>query len=364
MPKCTGCRADIEATTTTCPYCGTAVGAAPAATPEAPAAPPTATSSSTGELQAKGAAGSGYGREVNTFSCKSCGAKVSYDPSVKALACAYCGSAYVIEKSEMPESERPSRVVPFAFGREDAEKKFWTWLGKGFFRPRDLTKGSSINEIRGVYMPFWAFDADADSSWSADAGYYYYVKEPYTEKDAQGHTQTKYRDVRHTRWEPARGSHRGRYDDWLISASKGLDQEWVAKIVPFDMAQAKPYSGDYLAGYGAENPSIKPSEAQNIAQKELQEKEVEACGKMVPGDTQRNLNVSTRFSNWAYDLAILPLWIAAYRYKGKVYRFLVNGQTGEVQGTAPFSWLKLILVILIAAGVIGGGVAIYTLLQK
>jgi predicted RNA-binding Zn-ribbon protein involved in translation (DUF1610 family) len=354
MPKCTGCGAEIEPVAF-CPFCG-ATQAGPAAAPDAPA--------ESVELRGKGSRESGFGREMNTFSCKSCGAKVSYDPSVKALACAYCGSSYVIEQKETAEGERPNRLVAFGFGHEDAEKKFWQWLGKGLFRPRDLTKKSSINDIRGVYMPFWAFDVDADSSWTADAGYHYNEKEPYTEKDAQGRSETKYRDVQKTRWQPANGNRRGRYDDWLVSASKGLDQEWVAKIVPFDLAQAKPYNASYLAGFAAENPSINAPQGQVTAQKELQVKEKDACAKMVPGDTQRNLNVFTRFGNWTYDLTLLPLWIAAYRYKDKVYRFLVNGQTGEVQGSAPFSWLKLIIVILIGLGVIGGAAAAYALLGQ
>ncbi|NLH49218.1 MAG: zinc ribbon domain-containing protein, partial [Myxococcales bacterium] len=316
------------------------------------------------ELRVKNPGQSGIDRVMKTFSCKACGAKVSYDPSVKALACAYCGSSYVIEEEQAAFAERPNRIVPFAFDKTQAEQRFWKWLGKGFFRPRDLTKKSALNEIRGVYMPFWAFDADAYSNWSADAGYHYYEKEAYTEKDQQGHTVTKYRDVQKTRWQPASGAHSAHYEDFLVSASKGLDQEWVNKIAPFELTQAKSYNGDYLAGFAAENPSIDPAGGRGTAAVELQKKETAECARLVPGDTHRNLNVRSSFANWNYDLALLPLWISAFLYKDKVYRFLVNGQTGEVQGSAPFSWLKLILVLLIAAGVIGGATLVALLLGQ
>jgi len=371
MPKCKACTAEIPAGSATCPFCGTAdpiAAAVPSApevqavppAPEVQATPPAPQPAAAVELHDKGPGGSGFDHDVKTFKCESCGATVSYDPALKTMACAYCGSTYVVEV-EGQQVERPGRVVPFAFARDHAEKLFWQWLGKGFFRPRDLTKKSTINEIRGVYMPFWAFDADADSDWSADAGYNYTEQEAYTDKDEKGNTVTKYRNVTKTRWQPARGEHTAHYEDWLISASQGLDQDWVGKIVPFQMEQAKPYSGDYLAGFAAENPSLTAAEGKVTAEVELKEKETEQCGRMVPGDTHRNLHVATRLSRWSYDLALLPLWIAAYRYKDDVYRFLVNGQTGKVEGKAPISWVKLIVVLLIAAGAIGLGVGLWAI---
>lgn len=359
MPKCNACSAEIEAGAKTCPYCG-------AENPIGGEGEDRATAVIEGEqgpLQNKGGGQTGLDHEVKTFKCKSCGATVSFDPALKSLACAYCGSATVIEQ---PTSAalRPRRVVPFGIQHDQAEELFWKWLGKGFFRPRDLTKKTAISDIRGVYLPFFAFDADAQSSWTASAGYHYYENETYSTKDAQGKTVLKTRQVQRTRWQPASGNHQEHYEDWLVSASKGLDQQWVAKIVPFRLEESKDYRGDYLAGFGAENPSIEPETALQTAKAALLQKEVEACRKMVPGDTHKGLNVHTSLSRWNYDLILLPIWIAAYRYKEKVFRFLVNGQTGEVQGVAPFSWLKLIVVLLIGAGLVGLALVLMTVLGK
>ncbi|MDP8223483.1 MAG: zinc-ribbon domain-containing protein [Candidatus Lernaella stagnicola] len=358
MARCQSCGAEISEGINFCPYCG---AADPVRTASAESGSQVVKVDDNGGLSSKSAGGSGFGREMKTFSCNSCGAKVSYDPALKTLACAYCGSTYVIEKEAKEETERPGRIVPFMHNQHKAEELFWTWLGKGFFRPRDLTKKSAISEIRGMYMPFYAFDADVDSQWSADSGYFYYEKEPYSTKDSEGRTVTKYRDVQKTRWQPATGQHAAHYDEWLVSASKGLDQEWVHKISPFPMADARSYNSDYLAGFAAENPSIVPRDAQQTAGAEMQQAENAACDNMVPGDTSRNLRVDSVFRHWHYDLVMLPLWISAYRYKGKVFRFLVNGQTGEVQGNAPFSWLKLILLILGIAGAAGVIALLYDL---
>jgi hypothetical protein len=70
------------------------------------------------------------------------------------------------------------------------------------------------------------------------------------------------------------------------------------------------------------------------------------CRGDVPGDTQRNLRVDNVFSAITFKHVLLPVWIAAYRYRNQVYRFLVNGQTGEVVGKAPWSWLKIALFTL------------------
>jgi len=360
MPRCRSCTAEIAANAKPCPYCGEAepFAASSAAPPEAApqaAAPEVKTE---GPLQPKAAVQSGFGRETKTFACTGCGATISYDTTLKTLACAYCGSTYAIENEQQAADERPSRVIPFDFNRDKAESLFREWLGKGWFRPGDLTSKSALSEIRGVYLPFWAFDADADSAWSADAGYHYQEQEAYTEKDAQGKSVTKYRTVTKTRWQPASGDHRAHYEDWLVPATRGLDPDFVGRIYPFQTEKAQSYNSDYLAGFAAENPSIKAAEAQPTAARELNKEEEKACSQQVPGDTQRNLRVATRLNNWSYDQIMLPIWISAYRYKDKLYRFLVNGQTGEVQGSAPTSWLKVAVAILIAAGLIGAAVAL------
>ena len=350
MAKCPACSAENSPGVTVCEFCGTNI---PSSNHVEPAGSPVSAADPMQNQAQPAAAASQQGNGVRTFKCDSCGAVVTYSATEKAMHCAYCGSAYVVESPESRKKEHPSRIVPFGVDRDKALGLFQTWLGKGFWRPGDLKARASIGAIQGVYLPFWAFDVQADSRWSASAGYYYYVNEEYT--DNEGKRQT--RKVQKTRWQPADGQHYDSYRDWLVSASGGLDQEWVGKIVPFDLAKATPYASDYLAGWAAEEYSIEPDSAQPVAENEIEAKERSACESLVPGDTHKDLRVSTRFSNWARELLVLPIWISSYQYGGKVYRFLVNGQTGEVVGNAPVSKLKVAIAIAIGAAVVIGGVA-------
>jgi hypothetical protein len=108
-----------------------------------------------------------------------------------------------------------------------------------------------------------------------------------------------------------------------------------------------PYKSDYLSGWGAEAYTIGLKDAWGTGQ-EIIEREVHvACSREVPGDTQRNLRVRTAYSNMTYKHVLFPVWLASYRYRDKVYQFLVNGQSGEVQGEAPISWIKVALVVIL-----------------
>jgi hypothetical protein len=207
----------------------------------------------------------------------------------------------------------------------------------------------------GVYIPFWTFDAWVRSDWGAEAGYYYYETEIYT--DENGNEAT--RQVQRTRWEPASGFRQDFFDDTLVCASKGLPQELVAKFQSFDTQQLTAYEPRFLAGWRAESYAIDLMPAWGSAQQNMSEVQQGRCAGDVPGDTHRGLMVQNRFSYVTFKHVLLPIWIAAYRYGGKPYQFLVNGQTGEVVGKAPLSWVKIVLFVLTIAAIITALVLVY-----
>ncbi len=229
--------------------------------------------------------------------------------------------------------------------RVRAETLFREWLRSLWFRPNALRSGSAVADMRGLLVPYWTFDAHADSDWTAEAGYHYYV--------TVGSGKNR-RTERRTRWEPASGRRRDFYDDYLVCASRGLDAGLVARIEPFDLKGLVPYREEYLAGWAAESYVLDVGEAWGVAEIRIRDSQVARCGGDVPGDTHRGLSVRTALSGKKYRHALLPVWVAAYRFRGKAFRFLVNGQTGEVQGEAPLSWVKIGLVVLAAAAVIAG----------
>jgi hypothetical protein len=206
-----------------------------------------------------------------------------------------------------------------------------------------------------VYIPFWTFDSWVRSNWNADAGYYYYETEWYT--DDEGNKQS--RQVQRTRWEPASGSRSDFFDDTLVCASKGLPSELVLKFSSFDTKQLVPYRPEFLAGWRAESYAVDLMPAWGTAQATMSSSQESRCASDVPGDTHRGLRCNHQFSQVTFKHVLLPIWIAAYRYNGKPYQFLVNGQTGEVVGKAPWSVIKIVLfVTLIVAILVGAFLAL------
>jgi LSD1 subclass zinc finger protein len=285
----------------------------------------------------------GWGAERKVIVCKRCGAHTALDPHVAASACAFCGTNAVVEAPPDPNVIRPEGLLPFRIPRESAIQSFRKWLSRLWLRPNDLMSSTRIEKIQGAYIPFWTFDAATWSQWTAEAGYYYYVN---VQVRQNGRMVTQRQ--RRIRWVPAAGTLQLFFDDVPIPASRGIDASLCRKIEPFPTAELTPYDPSYLAGFLAEENAIDLPEALESAKTRMRDEIRKACAREVPGDTHRNLRVTTSFSALAYKNALLPLWIAAYDYRGKPYRFLVNGVTGKCTGTAPWSWIKVSLAVFAA----------------
>jgi DNA-directed RNA polymerase subunit RPC12/RpoP len=293
----------------------------------------------------------GYGTETKSISCQQCGATTAVEPGVTSTECPFCGSNVVLELETAADIIQPESVLPFQVSQEVALRKYQEWLGRGIFRPGDLARRAGRGQLHGVYLPFWTFDAEAFSRWRAQAGYYYYVTETYTTTE-NGKRVTKTRQVRKTRWEPAWGQHSGSYDDVLVYATGSVDQKNLEKIYPFDTKQLVPYASQYLSGWRAEQYQIGLTQAWDIGQGKIRDYERDACIRQIPGDTYRSLNVNTTVTDVTFKHTLLPVWIASYPYKGKVYRYMVNGQTGRVEGQKPVSWMRVAIAVVIALIVI------------
>jgi DNA-directed RNA polymerase subunit RPC12/RpoP len=297
----------------------------------------------------------GFGAPVTQVSCRDCGATVNVTPGEQTAKCAFCGSQQVLAQESAGTAIRPESLVPFRVDKATANKSFEAWLGTLWFRPNDLRKMAKLQEMGGVYIPFWTFDANVQSNWTADAGYYYYETEEY--RDQEGNTQT--RQVQRTRWEFASGWRSDFFDDMLVCASKGLPQELVVKFQTFDTKQLVVYQPHFLSGWRAESYAIELLPAWGLGQQKMADVQQSRCARDVPGDTHRNLCVNNQFSNVTFKHVLLPIWIAAYRYNGKPYQFLVNGQSGEVVGKAPWSFWKIFLFTLLCIALVTAAVLAY-----
>lgn len=293
----------------------------------------------------------GYGTETKSISCQQCGATTAIETGVTSTECPFCGSNVVLEQETAADIIQPESLIPFQISQDVALRKYREWLGRGIFRPGDLARRAGRGQLYGVYLPFWTFDAEAFSRWRAEAGYYYYVDETYTTTE-DGERVTKTRRVRKTRWEPAWGQRSGSYDDVLVYATNSIDQKILERIYPFSTSKLVPYASQYLSGWRAEQYQVDLGGGWEIGRQKIEGYEQDECARDVPGDTHRNLRVNTTITDTTFKHVLLPVWIASYPYKDKIYRYMVNGQTGKVEGQKPISWIRVAIAVIIVLVII------------
>ena len=315
--RCTGCGGAVQAHDLFCTNCGAVAQPAP---PAAEQAQPHAL--------------------ARAFRCGGCGAAIAFSAATGTLHCAFCGSRSLDELPAAKDKPAPELVLPFQVDAQRAQDLFRRWLGSLRLRPGDLKQGAQVDRLTAIYLPFWSFSAWVHSYWTADT-------------DAPALSRAD--------WAPVAGEHQDRHRQLLVLASAGLSAEEVAEIEPFDFSKAEKYTPDLLEGQLAEEFARRQDECEREGLRRLAEREREACAASVPGSKMRNLKVNWLASDVSAKPVLLPIHIAAYRYRDKVYRFLVNGQTGEVVGQAPYSKLKIAALIalgvLVAAALIAAGVA-------
>jgi hypothetical protein len=216
-------------------------------------------------------------------------------------------------------------------------------------------KGRKMN---GIYVPFWTFDADTKSSYRGERGDDYYE------------TQTVVRDgkretvqVRKTRWRSASGRVARFFDDVLILASKSLPKRYTDALEPWDLSKLEPYAPQYLAGFRAEGYQVELADGYTEARVRMDQVILRDVRFDIGGDHQRVHAVDTKISDVTFKHILLPIWLAAYKYRGKTYRFVVNGQTGRVQGERPWSAWKIAFAVVIGL-IIAVGVGYFAAQQQ
>jgi len=287
-----------------------------------------------------------------TVKCRQCAGEVDRPPNVTSFECPFCGSSLVVE-SELRRRIRPRSLLPFLVERKDATARFAAWLKKRWFAPSGLKKFARADRLNGIYVPFWTYDSQTVSQYTGQRGDDYYVTQTYTTM-VNGKPQVRTRQVRHTRWTPAAGVVRNAFDDILILASRSLPKKFVDRLAPWDLAALVAYADAYLSGFRAESYQINLEEGFESA-KEIMEVEIRAtvC-RDIGGDHQRIHTLDTRYPAITFKHILLPVWVSAYRYRNRVFRFVVNARTGEVQGERPWSAWKILGAVLLGAAIVGG----------
>lgn len=291
----------------------------------------------------------GWQAEKTSVKCQSCQAISVFDPTRVGQRCDFCGSTSMIPVEQMKAPIRPESLLEFKIAETAARDAVRAWYGSRWWAPNALKSRALTDQVHGVYIPYWTFDAQVHADWAAEAGYYYYETETY--RDSEGRTQT--RQVRHTRWVPASGALDHFFDDELVPASRGVQEALLRKIEPFPTTtDLKHYDPAFLSGWVVEQYQIDLIAAAQHSQGIMDQKTTQLCAQEVPGDTQRNLQVATTYSEQTFKHILTPIWLISYTYGSEIYQVVINGYTGAIAGKHPLSWIKITLAILAALIVI------------
>jgi ribosomal protein S27E len=284
--------------------------------------------------------------ETEEVRCDKCGAGQSMAGHLFAGHCTFCGAA-IVSKSYASRRIKPKSLVPFQVDRARAAEDFRRWVRSLWLAPGDLKRyAQSDAGLAGVYLPYWTYDCGTASDYTGERGDDYYTTETYTTTDSSGKSVTQTRRVKHTRWTPAAGHVEKFHDDVLVMASKSLPAGITDSVMRFDLKGLVPYQPEFVSGYQAEAYQVTLREGFPIAKQSIDEAVRSLVRRDIGGDQQRIHSVSTRYSDVKFKHVLLPVWISAYRYRDKAYRFLINGQTGEVSGESPKSWWKIAFLVL------------------
>jgi DNA-directed RNA polymerase subunit RPC12/RpoP len=274
--------------------------------------------------------------DVPSVTCTSCAAHIQPPPAKEAFPCPYCGSSIVV-KAGSEKLIKPQSLLPFKVARDQATALFRKWLHTRWFAPNALKKFARLEDrLQGLYTPYWTFDAATVSRYTGQRGDTYVVR-------VGKRTQTR------IRWRPAAGTVSRNFDDMLVVGSASLPRDLAEKLEPWDTKSLVPYADEYLSGFLAERYQVDLRKGWGRAVERMDEVIRNDVKRDIGGDHQRIHTLHTHHSSVTYKHVLLPMWICSYRFKDKVFRFLVNARTGEVQGQRPWSPIKIALAAIAAS---------------
>jgi hypothetical protein len=285
----------------------------------------------------------GFRSDARQVRCQSCNAISLLDPARQAQNCPFCGSAQLVPYAESKPAFRPESILPFTRPENDARDGIRAWYGRLWLAPSALKRRALTDTVRGVYLPYWTFDANVEADWTAEAGHYYYENETVIVNG-----QPQLRRVQRIRWEPAAGHVSHFFDDDLVCASVGVQPALLRGIEPFPTRELKPYDAAYVAGWIVERYQIDLVGAAQRARAAMDAKLQALCAAQVPGDTFRNLAVRADYSRQTFKHILAPVWLLAYTYGARRFQCVMNGVTGAVRGEYPKSPWKIALLVLAA----------------
>ena len=280
------------------------------------------------------------------FTCTGCGATIQFDPPQVAGSCPFCAASIVAQPKDSDPLIAPDAVLPFAVPKDQATANIRNWLASLWFAPGALAAMARPEGIRGMYLPFWTFDAKTSTRYTGQRGQYYY-ETIQVQENING--QNVLRDVqqRHTAWQNAQGSVGVAFDDVLVPAVRSVSTDRLKKLEPWNLHKLKPYDTAFLSGFQAQRYQVELGDGFGVGKSIMERAIQDEIRRDIGGDEQQISESETRYGSLTFKHVLMPVWMGAYRFEGRVFQMMVNAQTGEVNGERPYSKGKVFLLILV-----------------
>jgi predicted RNA-binding Zn-ribbon protein involved in translation (DUF1610 family) len=274
----------------------------------------------------------GWQADTKSVQCRSCKAVMVYEAARVGQNCEFCGSPALVDYASIKPPITPSSVLPFRVSEAQVRETVRHWFSSKWLAPSAFKRKALVDTLRGLYIPYWTFDARVHCPWYAESGHYYYEK--------QGKNT-----VRRVRWTPSSGVVDHFFDDTLIPGTKGIDRGLLAQIEPFPTQELLPYDTAYLSGHVVEQYQVPLPDAAELGGARMYEALRQLCIDAIPGDTYQNLQMSPAWSGRTFKHVLVPVYVMTYVYRQTSYQVVVNASNGRMGGTYPISWVKVALII-------------------
>ena len=264
------------------------------------------------------------GTHLKTYSCPSCGAELICDEATAATSCPYCGNNAIIP-GQFRGALKPELVIPFQIGKDEAVKALKAhYKGKPFL-PKSFSDENHIQEIKGIYVPFWLFDgqAEADVSFAA-------TRSTVMVTGRERITTTRHFDVRRAGTVS--------FEKIPVDASKKMPDDYMDSLEPFRYDAMVPFSTAYLPGFFADIPDVSIEECSLRAELRATDTAVESMSRQVSGyETCVPTRKDAQLRRGKVRCALLPVWLLSTQWQGQNFLFAMNGQTGKMVSDLPVS---------------------------
>lgn len=286
---------------------------------------------------------------VAAVKCDSCAAEFTLAKNETAGRCPFCAVPVVVDPMQVRRLT-PDALLPFKLTARDARLATVRWLRRSWLAPEAMRRHTTADDtFKGVFLPYWTYDADTASRYNGMRGVNYTV--------TVGSGENRRTETR-IRWTPVSGRVARVFDDVLVPSSHSLPSVYLSRLSPWDLENQRPYADEYLAGYISEAYQVPLAEGFTEAKQIMRQVIERDVRRSIGGDHQKITRLETQYDDTTFKHVLLPTYLSAFRWKDRVYRFVVNARTGEVQGERPTSvWKVMVLIFLgvILAGLISWG---------